>query len=150
MARPWAPGTYMGQFLSVQAALTTLEILERDNGAAYVAMEKLEQCLMSGLDEMTRRRGISARVQGITGAFGLVFGASPDKTLRTLADVQCRDNAISQRFWLEMKEQGIRVCPERWFISIAHTAHGVDIALEAAEKAMGRLQVELASDTRKN
>ena len=132
-------GTYMGHFLSVQAVRTTLEILERNNGAVYPQMDKIQGSLMSGLDEIARRRGIPMRVQGVTGLFSVLFGIDPDKVQHSIADAQGRDYELGNKFWQLMKEQNVYVCPDRWFINIMHTEQDTEIALAAADKAMGSL-----------
>jgi len=132
-------GTYMGHFLSVQAARTTIEILECDNGAVYLEMDRLQQRLMSGLEEIARRRGVSMRVQGVTGLFSILFGIDPDKVQYCAADARGRDIERGNKFWMLMKEQGIYACPDRWFLSIVHTDQDIDRALAAADRVMEQL-----------
>lgn len=132
-------GTYMGHFLSVQAARTTIEILERDNGAVYLEMDRLQQRLMSGLEEIARRREVSMRVQGVTGLFSILFGIDPDKIQYCAADARGRDIERGDKFWMLMKEQGIYACPDRWFLSIVHTDQDIDRALAAADRVMEQL-----------
>ena len=132
-------GTYMGHFLSVQAARTTIEILERDNGAVYLEMDRLQQRLMSGLEEIARCRGVSMRVQGVTGLFSILFGIDPDKVQYCAADARGRDIERGNKFWMLMKEQGIYACPDRWFLSIVHTDQDIDRALAAADRVMEQL-----------
>lgn len=133
------PGTYMGHFLSVQAVRAVLEILECDNGAVYSKMDKVQRQLMSGLDEIARRRGIPMRVQGVTGVFNTLFGVDPDQEQYSRADAQEKDVKLDRKFWQLMKEQKVSIAQERWFLNIMHTEQDTEIVLEAAEKAMEKL-----------
>ena len=132
-------GTYWGNSLSVQGVDAALGILGRDNGAVYTEMERVQKGLMSGLDEIARRRGIPMRVQGLTGLFSTLFGVDPDKKQYSRADAQGMDNEMAFRFSELIKLQGISSATARWLPSIVHTDEDTEIALEAADKAMAQL-----------
>lgn len=132
-------GTYMGHFLSVQAALTTIEILEANNGAVYQEMDRLQQRLVTGLKEIARRHGVAVRLQGVTGLFSMLFGIDPDKVQHRIIDAAGRDFDMASRFWERMKKQQIYVCPDRWFLNTVHTDQHIDRALAAANNAMENL-----------
>ena len=132
-------GTYMGHFLCVQGLVTTLEILERDNGAAYKSIDRVQEKLMTGLDEIARRRGIPMRIQSVTSMFSTLFGADPDVEQYSRDDGKNIDSAMAFKFWERMQEQGLTTCVDRWMLNIQHTDQDTAIALEAADKAMANL-----------
>lgn len=132
-------GTYMGHFLCVQGLIATLEILERDGGAVYMEMERVQKRLMSGLDEIARRRNIPVRVQGVTGLFVMLFGVDPDKLQYSNSDAGGLDQNMGLKYWQLIQDHGIMLAQNRWMLSIMHTDQDTDIALEAADKAMARM-----------
>lgn len=132
-------GTHAGNFLGVQAAISTLEILARDNGAVYIEMERVQKKLMAGLDEIARRRGIPLRVQGITGWFSTLFGIDPDTVWYSKYEGANIDTDMLAKFWQLMHQQGVMSGMERWLLSIMHTDQDTEIALEAADRAMSKL-----------
>ena len=133
------PGTYMGHFLSVQGVRTTLEILERDNGAVYSEMDRIQQLLMSGLDEIARRRNIPMRVQGVTGVFNTLFGVDPDKEQYSRRDAEGKDERLGFKFSQLMKEHQVSIAMGRWFPNVMHTEKDATMALDVADRVMARL-----------
>ena len=129
-------GTYTAQFLCVQAARTTLEILERNNGEVYEHMEKTQNLLMTGLDEIARRRNIPLRIQGVNGVFSTLFGIDPDKVQYTSEDAIGRDTDLEIQFMRNMKKHGVLMAHGRMFSNITHTEKEVELVLEAADKSM--------------
>lgn len=132
-------GTYMGHFLSVQGIVATLGILERNNGSAYREIDKVQKKLMSGLDEIARRRGVPMRVQGVTSIFSLLFGADPDAVIYSKADSLSIDGTLGFKFWQLMQEQGVMCAFNRWILNVTHTDKDTEIALGAADKAISKL-----------
>lgn len=133
-------GTFNGLPLAVRAAKTTIEILELDNGAAYKEMDRVQKLLMSGLDEVARRRGFPMRVQGPTGVFATYFGTDPDKALYSMADMGSVDFSMTLKFHENMLEEGINTLFGQWMLSIAHTEKDVEQTLDAFSRVISRMK----------
>jgi glutamate-1-semialdehyde 2,1-aminomutase len=135
------PGTFNGYPLGMRAALTTLKILERNNGAVYGEMERVQKRLEAGLKELAQKRGIQLRIQGARGVFFTIFGADSDKVIYSDEDLMTSlDLEKTLNFWSGMNLEGIGVLAGgRWYMSIAHTDADVERTLEAADKVMGAL-----------
>ena len=135
-----SPGTFNGNPLCVHAVKTTLEILERDDGAAYRDMARVQQGLMDGLSEIARRHGIPMRIQGATGVFYTLFGVDPDQPLYTEADLSHHDPALFDRFWNKMAKAGVYILlGARWYSTLSHTDQDTQQTLELADKVMATL-----------
>ncbi len=133
------PGTFNGHPLGVRAALATLSILERDQGACYQAMWRLQSRLMDGLREIAGRRSIPVLVHGVPGVFHTLFGVTKD-AIYSDADLQEFDLGLLYGFWPKMQEEGVIVMAGgRWYMSMAHTDGDVDRTLEAADRTMASL-----------
>ena len=138
--RVLGPGTFNGYPLGMRAALATLKILERDNGAVYNKMEKVQKRLMDGLSGLAKKRGIPMRIQGARGVFFTLFGIDRDKVLYTEEDLETLNLEATLGFWAGMKQEGISVLAGgRWYMTIVHTDADVDRTLEAADKVMATL-----------
>ena len=133
-------GTYIGHPLCVQGIITTLGILERDNGAVYKEMESVQQRFMSGVDEIARRRGISLRLQGVTGIVRMLFGVDPNKEQYLKSDSQGLDLELCSKFSQLLHDQGIKISiAGAWLFNIMHSDRDTDIALEAVDRVMSEL-----------
>lgn len=133
------PGTFNGHPLGVRAALTTLSILEHDNGNCYDAMWRVQTRLMNSLREIAKRRRIPVLVHGVPGVFHTVFGVTKD-VIYSEADMEEFDLNLLYSFWPKMQEEGIIVMAGgRWYMSMAQTDADVDRTLEAADKTMAQM-----------
>ena len=137
--RVMGPGTFNGNPLCIQAALTTLTILERDNGAAYQQMAQVQQQLMNGMDSIASELGIPVRVQGPTGVFGTFIGFDPEQPLSTLKDLVNTDYGLAARFHQAIWDEGVGVLCGRWFPSVVHSLDDVGQTLEAYRRALKKL-----------
>lgn len=131
-------GTFNGYPLGVAASLATMSILERDSGAVYRQIARIQNRLMDGLREVGKAHGIPVLVQGPTGAFNLFF--TDLEAAWTIADVRQTDMEKLDE-WREMlAEEGLLLMRGgRWYLSVAHSDADVDRALELAARAMARL-----------
>jgi len=132
-------GTFNGNPLCVRGARSTIEILERDNGSAYVEMDRVQSLLMKGIDEIARRRGVPLRVQGPVGVFMTYFGADPDKRLFTASDMPDFDSELTVRFYESMLKHGVYTLCGRWFSSIAHTEQDNEQVLQVFDQVLATL-----------
>lgn len=131
-------GTFNGYAFGVAASLVTLNILERDNGAYYRKVDGLQNRLMEGLKEISKRHGIPTLTQGPRGMFLFQF---IDKDIAySVRDLREADVEKQNRFRALLAEDGILIMwGGRWYVSGGLTEADVDRALESADRAMGRL-----------
>jgi len=131
-------GTFNGYVMGVVAALTTLQILEADDGRVYKIVDMLQSKLENGFKEICTRRGVPILLTGFRGYFATHFTEAKEAfSIRDLADV----DKHGQERWRElMVEEGIwPMWGPKWVISSALTSQDLDKTLELADKAMGRL-----------
>ena len=132
------PGTYMGYPLALTAALATIRILERDNGAVYREFDRLQKRLADGLKSIAKGRGIPLMIQGCRGAFNTYF-VEKEVAYRD-EDLAGVDWGKVQKFWEEMAKEGVLgMLGARWYLSVGLMDRDIDWSLEAAERVMGRL-----------
>jgi len=131
-------GTFNGYPLGVASSLVTLRILERDDGASYLKIDRLQKRLMDGLRQIMTSRGLPTLIQGPRGVFYHDF---LDKDVAySVRDLAGGDADKQGRFRTLMSEEGILLMWRgRWYVTPAHSDADVDRALEAAEKAVSRL-----------
>jgi glutamate-1-semialdehyde 2,1-aminomutase len=133
------PGTFMGYPFGLEAALTTIKILERDDGVVYREMDRIQERLTDGLKEIFKRRGIPVLIQGVTGGFFTLFGVEKEIAY-TDEDVAGLDMDMVMNFWKNMQDEGvIFIVGCRWYLSVAHNDADVDRTLEAADRTMASL-----------
>jgi len=131
------PGTFNGYPLGMRAALATLRILDRNDGAVYQEMEAVQAELMRGLGDLAKKHGLPMRIQGARGVFFTMFGLDPDTVAYTDEDLEGMDFGLYLKFWAEMQQQGvITLVGGRWYPSIAHTRADVEQTLDAADRVM--------------
>ncbi|MFC1913229.1 aspartate aminotransferase family protein, partial [Chloroflexota bacterium] len=131
-------GTFNGYPLGIAASLAALSILERDNGAFYKKMDKVQIKLMNGLKEISKRHGIPMLVQGPRGVFITTF--IDKEVIYNPRDFKDADTVKQNKFRVLLTDDG--VLPHvtlRWFISGAHTDEDIDKTLECADKVMAKL-----------
>lgn len=136
--RVTSAGTFNGYPLALAAALATIKILERDSGVFYKEVNKVQNRLMEGLQEISKRRGIPLLVQGPTGVFVCEF---IDKEVAySFRDLKGADMERQKKFRELMLEEGVVILkPCRLFVSGSHTEADVNKTLECADRAMGKL-----------
>ena len=138
--RVLSPGTFNGYPMGMRGVLTALRILERDHGAAYAEMDRIQNRIEQGITEIGARRGIPVRVQGVRGVFSVLFGLDSGTELYTDEDLQQLDFGQLVKFWSSMQQEGVLMfLGGRWFMSIVHTDADVEQTLEAAEECIADL-----------
>lgn len=133
-------GTFNGHPIGLAACLATIKILERDDGAVYKRIERLQKRLAEGLRETTRRHDLPVLLQGPRGALyhhfldggEVVYSA---KELHMGAD----DKKYSRFLSLLIDEGVLAMAGGRWYLSAALTEADVDETMERADHAMGKL-----------
>lgn len=133
-------GTHGRYPLGLAAALTTMKMLEKDNGAFYRKIDNIEKPLVDGLKEISKRRGIPFFIQGTRGVFLTRFidiGKEVAYSIRDFVGVDMK----KERRWAELlaQEGVLLMFGGRFYISSAHTEADVTRALECADKVMSKL-----------
>lgn len=131
-------GTFNGYPLGVAAALATMRILEKDNGAIYKKVDRLQTRLIDGLKEISRRRGIQSLIQGPRGVFWYMF---TDKTIaHSVRDLKDVDWNRMVAMYQSLAEEGVMLMFfGRWYISGALTDADVDHVLDASDRVLGKI-----------
>jgi glutamate-1-semialdehyde 2,1-aminomutase len=131
-------GTFNGYPLGVSAALTTVDILQRDNGAIYRQVDRVQTKLVEGLREILKRHGIKALVQSVRGIFIVHF--TDKDVVWSVKDLTAADSDRSRLFRVHLADENILILfGGRWLITSAHTEEDVERTLECADRAVGRL-----------
>ncbi len=131
-------GTFNGYPLGVAAALTTIKILEKDNGAIYKQVDKIQNRLTDGLTEICTRRGIPILVLNPRGMFSLYF--TDIEEAWTVHDLAQADREIQDRLRVLLAEEGVlNMWGGRWYVCAAHTENDVDQTIEAFDRAISQV-----------
>jgi glutamate-1-semialdehyde 2,1-aminomutase len=127
-------GTYNASLPVVEAALASLELLTRDEGAAYRHLFRLGARLRDGIAAAAAEEGIEVQAQGPGPMFHVAFAAAPLRDYRGAAVV---DTAGYHRFALALLRRGVRVLERGlWYVSTSHTDAEVDATLAAVREAL--------------
>lgn len=114
---------------SVAAALTTVQLLERDR--VPEELRRKGQLLMGGLVEASSRAGKPLLVQGLGPMFHAGF--SPLKSVRDYRETLTYDKGAYARFVAGMHERGIRLIGRGlWYLSAAHSDADLERAVSTA------------------
>jgi glutamate-1-semialdehyde 2,1-aminomutase len=125
-------GTFNGNPLVMAAAEATLtEVLTDD---AYAGLERANERLRKGCDEIIERYGLPCYTEGLGAKGCVIFSSEP---LREYRDYLTKvDDDLSTLAWLYHMNHGIFMTPgveEEWTLSIAHTDEHLDRYLTAFE-----------------
>ena len=129
-------GTFNAAPGSMAAALATLTMLERDDGAAFRRIDTRQSALMEGIRERARRHGHAVLVQGVRGVFcvhftDLTIAHSPQQ-LATHADLP-----KARRFRQLLIREGLYPGRgDRYFVSTVLSESELDDALRRIDAAL--------------
>jgi glutamate-1-semialdehyde 2,1-aminomutase len=131
-------GTFNGYPLGVTAALTTLRILERDNGAFYRRLENIQHRLMEGLRDIGKEYGIPLLIQGPLGVFFCQF--IEKDVAYSVRDWSNADLERQEKFRKGLFNNGVIIMVRgRWYVSGGHTEDDVDKTLETVNSVLSDL-----------
>ncbi len=131
-------GTYNSNLVSCAAALETLRILERGDGAVYQQMEQVGLQLMSGIRELAGKSKHKLLVQGIGTVFNTAF--TDETAIQDWRAYSAADAGLLARFARALQEEGIYITRRgTWFLSAAHSSIEVETTLAAVEKVLDGL-----------
>jgi glutamate-1-semialdehyde 2,1-aminomutase len=125
-------GTFNGNPLVMAAAQATLlEVLTDD---AYAGLERMNERLLAGLDDVIARHGLPCHTVGLAAKGCVVFSAEPLYEYRDYATKV--DEELSTLAWLYHMNHGIFMTPgvdEQWTLSVAHTDADLQRYVDAFE-----------------
>ena len=133
-------GTYNGHPLTVAAAIATLEILMRDDGAVFRQLEARAARLQSGLADIFGELGVQTLVSRIGSAFCVYFGDHVPTDWHDL--MASHDFAFDRRYRRALIDGGIYHFPlpcKQGSISAAHTEDDIARTLEITRAVLREL-----------
>jgi len=134
-------GTYNGHHVPMTAAIQTLQVLLRDDGAAYSHVNALGEQMQKGLENMLKAAGVESVVARQGSAFVVYFMDHHPRDWHDLA--AHHDAELDRRFRLALIENGIYVFPipaKQCSISVAHSSEDIERTLQA-----GRIAIQTAA-----
>jgi len=123
-------GTLSGNPIAAAAGLATLEVLHEPG--VYDHLFNTGRTLMEGLRAALDEAGVTARVTGVPPLFDVVFTA---REIRDYRDTLAGDAATARRFNALLRERGILKGDSKFYVSVAHDADDVALALDAFRDA---------------
>jgi glutamate-1-semialdehyde 2,1-aminomutase len=133
------PGTFMGYPLGVAACLETIKILEKDDGAVYREMDRLQQRLIAGIKEVSRRKGIPMNCQGTTGAFVILPGVECEVAY-TDEDMAALDMRLLVKLQKTLQSEGVITrAGGTFYLTAVHNDADIDFTLDAFDRTMAKL-----------
>ena len=125
-------GTFNGNPLSMAAARASL--LEVLTPEAYAHLDRLNDRLIAGCDEILARHGIPGYTVGISSKGCVHFTDAP---IRDYTSFMAHQNAaLPELAWLYNANRGVLMAPgreEEWTLSVQHTDADVDRYLESLD-----------------
>jgi glutamate-1-semialdehyde 2,1-aminomutase len=130
-------GTYNGHPANVAAAMATVELLRRDNGAIYRQIEAQTERLLHGIGTLFRRKGLEVAIARNASAFCVYFMPHVPRDWHDI--LEHHDFEFDRRYRLALIERGVYHFPlacKQGSVSAAHTTEDIDRTLEATESAL--------------
>lgn len=126
-------GTMNASNPTVAAALSTIEVLEREN--PYDRLYTLGKLLIKGIREAARKTGHKVLVQGPGPMFNIAFTDADQ--MSDYRDTLNTDKKKLGQFISGMHDRGIRIIGRGlWYISAAHTEDDIQHAVETSFSVM--------------
>ena len=134
-------GTYNGHPINVAGALATLKVLQRDNGAVYVEIDKKTDRLVTGLATLFKEASIEVAIPRNASAWCIYF---MDHTPADWHDIlQNHDFDLDVKFRLGLIKEGIYIFPtacKQGSVSASHTDEDIDNTLAKAALVIANLK----------
>jgi len=132
-------GTFNGAPMSMSAGVATFNLLERDNGAAYRHIDRMQERLMAEFRQLAQRHRHQVLVQGVRGVFCVHFTDLP--VAHTAAELAARaDPAKARRFRALLIEEGVYAGRgDRYFVSAGMSDEDLDVGLVRIDRALSKL-----------
>lgn len=133
-------GTYNGHPANVAAALATISLLRRDQGAVYGQIEGQVRRLVAGIEAAFRAKGREVTVVRNASAFCTYF---MDHAPRDWHDIlEHHDFDFDRRYRAALIDRGVYHFPlpcKQGSVSAAHTAEDIDRTLEVTREVLDLL-----------
>jgi glutamate-1-semialdehyde 2,1-aminomutase len=131
-------GTLNGNCISTSAALAVLDVLSRNDGAAFQQMENTANTLVDGLRGLLQKHRIPGVVNQVGPVFHMMFIDLPE--VSDFAGFSKRDAGKYASFAERMLQQGVLVRPNGlWYVSAVHGDKEVTQTLHAADLVLSSL-----------
>jgi glutamate-1-semialdehyde 2,1-aminomutase len=128
-------GTFNANVMGMAAVDATIRRLVEDS--PYPQLEEVGSALIEGLRKLGEAIGLPMQVQGLPMAFHVSFG---DGAVTDYRSLQTRDAALYRRLADALVAEGVWVARRGiWYVSAAHGVEEVEVTLERAEAALGRI-----------
>lgn len=129
-------GTFNGNPLSMAAAKAMLtEVMVPET---YRHLEKLQERMREGAEEIIDRHGLSAHVATAGAKGSVIYSAEPTRTYRDFLRV---DGRYAHAAWVYQFNRGVFLPPwakgEQWLISVQHTIEDIERYLETLDGFAG-------------
>ena len=132
-------GTFNSFPVGMAAALTSIRMLERGNGAVYAERDRIQTRFMDEFVALGLKHGHMILLQSMPGGFCMHF--TDEKALWNHADMAKVNGPKAMRLRTLLRERG--VVPglgNRYFISFAFTDKDADDTLTIIDQALGELK----------
>jgi glutamate-1-semialdehyde 2,1-aminomutase len=132
-------GTFNAAPISMAGGIATLRMLERDDGAAFRAVDRMQSIMERGIRERAAAHGHAVLVQGVRGVFCVHFTDLP--VAWSPAELAARaDAGKARRFRQLLIEQGLYAGRgDRYFISCVLTEAEAEEGLRRIDRALAAL-----------
>ena len=132
-------GTLNSNVVAMSAAKASLNMLMRDDNAAYTKLYETGRHLIEGLRSIARKHEVDLLIQGPGPVFCTSFTTAQEIT-DYRSHVTRTDGSRFATFRKEMLLRGVRLTSRgAWFVSTSHTDTEVEATLKAADEVMGKL-----------
>ena len=129
-------GTFNAYPLGMAAAVSTINILEKNNGEFYRNCEEKQKMLVDGLKNISKKLGIKMLIQAVSGC--LFFQFTDIDIANNMGEwFCCSDHEKQERFRKGLFEEGLFILFRgRWYVSGALKDNDIERTLKAVEKVM--------------
>ena len=132
-------GTFNGYPLGLAACLTTMNILERGNGAIYEHIDGIQKKLINGLKGLAKKHDLPVLIQGPRGAFNMYF-IDGDRAYTSTEIANRGGNEMIERWRNALADEGVLLMRGgRWYMCAALTDDDISRTLECADRAMAKI-----------
>jgi glutamate-1-semialdehyde 2,1-aminomutase len=132
-------GTFNGYPLGVAAALASIKLMEKDDGALYKRWDANQECLVEGLKEIAQHYSIPMLLQEVRGCIFYQFTDLP--VAHNMGEwMPVSDHTKQERLRSILFETGALILFRgRWFVNSALGQEEVTRALELTDAAMKKI-----------
>jgi glutamate-1-semialdehyde 2,1-aminomutase len=132
-------GTFNSFPLAVAAALKSIELLERDNGAFYHRIDDKQTALVEGIRACAAKHGHRVLLQGPRGVFHLNFADLPVAYTPTELSTASDSQKLARFSKLLLEERVLVGGGSRWVVTDALTEQDIEETLARVDRAMQRV-----------